>query len=80
MTEHLFTFTESSLPTTKRFFSKDEEAKKDVRKAYWIATILSLGFSAILSILLKNPFGILTALIMSAIFIYLYERALKGEL
>ena len=80
MTEHLFTFTESSLPSTKRFFSKDDKGKQDVRKAYVIATILSIGFASIISYLLKNAWGVICAGLMSLVFIYLYERALKGEI
>ena len=34
--EHFFTFSLSSLPTTKKFFA-DEEGKKEVRHAYMIA-------------------------------------------
>lgn len=80
MTEHFFTFTLSSLPTTKRFFKDDEEGKKDVRKSYLIATVLSLTFSGVCSYLLGDPWGFITSLILCIVFIWLYERALKGEI
>ena len=80
MTEHFFTFTLSSLPTTKRFFKDDEEGKKDVRKSYLIATALSLTFSAVCSYLLADLWGFLTTFILCIVFIWLYERALKGEI
>jgi len=80
MTEHFFTFTLSSLPTTKEFFSDSEEKKRDVRRSYTIATILSIFFSTILSYMLKNYWGLLVSVLLCAIFIWLYERALRGEI
>jgi len=80
MTEHFFTFTLSSLPTTKRFFAKDEEGIQDVRRSYLIAMGLSLVFSGICSYLLADPLGFLTSLALSLIFIWLYERALQGRI
>ena len=44
-TEHFFTFSLSSLPTTKEFFAGDEAKIRDVRHAYAIATGLSLAFA-----------------------------------
>jgi len=78
MTEHFFTFTLSSIPTTKRFFSNDEEGKRDVRRSYLIATGLSLLFSGVCSYLYKDPYGFLASLALCIFFIVLYERALRG--
>jgi len=80
MTEHFFTFTLSSLPTTKRFFAKDNEGIQDVRKSYLIAMVLSLTFSGITSYLLRDPLGFITSLALSLIFVWLYERALQGRI
>lgn len=78
-TEHFFTFTLSSLPTTKQFF-KTEEQKHDVRRAYFIAGALSLGTSALLSYLLKDPSGFIVTCVLVVFFIWLYERALGGQI
>ena len=78
--EHFFTFALSSLPTTKRFFANSEEGRRDVRRSYMIASGLSLGFGLSLSFILRRIEPFITALVMSIIFIVLYERALKGEI
>ncbi len=78
-TEHFFTFSLSSLPTTKKFFSEDEESKAEVRHAYWIAAALSLALSLLIAYFLKSPIPVIVTLVLSAIFIFLYERALAGK-
>ena len=78
-TEHFFTFSLSSLPTTKKFFSDTEEGKKEVRDAYMIATGLSVGLALLICYYLKSIVPLLVTLVLAVIFIYLYERALKGE-
>ena len=79
-TEHFFTFSLSSLPTTKEFFAGDEAKIRDVRHAYAIATGLSLAFAVFVSILLGDPTALVVSAILCGIFIYLYERALRGEI
>ena len=78
-TEHFFTFSLSSLPTTKKFFSQDEEGKAEVRHAYMIAAGLSLGLALLIAYYLDSAIPILVTIGLSIIFIFLYERALKGE-
>ena len=80
-TEHFFTFSLSSLPTTKKFFGKGSDATPqdvaDVRKSVLIATVLSLGTSAVISVLVGKPAPLLVSIGMSALFTVLYERALE---
>ena len=78
-TEHFFTFSLSSLPTTKKFFSGSEEGKTEVRHAYTIATVLSLGLSLLIAYYLRSAIPIVVTIVLACIFIYLYERALRGE-
>lgn len=77
-TEHFFTFSLSSLPTTKQFFSDTEEHKNDVRKAYTIAAGLSVGTAILTSTILKDWTALFTAVFFSILFIILYEQALNG--
>lgn len=78
-TEHFFTFALSSLPTTKRFFADTEEGKQEVRHAYMIATALSLALALLVAYYLKSFLPIIVTVVLAAIFIFLYERALGGE-
>jgi hypothetical protein len=78
-TEHFFTFSLSSLPTTKEFFSGTEEGKAEVRHAYIIATILSIGLALLICYYLKSVIPLVVTLTLAGIFIFLYERALRGE-
>ena len=78
-TEHFFTFSLSSLPTTKRFFAEDEEGKTEVRHSYMIATALSLGLALLIGYYLDSALPVLITVTLSAIFIFLYERALSGK-
>lgn len=77
-TEHFFTFSLSSLPTTKKFF-QDEEGKEEVRHAYMIATALSIGLSLIIAYYLQSVVPVVVTIVLSIIFIWLYERALGGK-
>ena len=77
-TEHFFTFALSSLPTTKRFFSEDEEGKTEVRHSYMIATGLSFALSLLIAYYLESAIPVFVTIALSIIFIWLYERALAG--
>jgi hypothetical protein len=79
-TEHFFTFSLSSLPSTKQFFSDTPEHKQDVRTAYMIAAGLSLSMAIIIAVMLKDPTAVITTVVLSAIFIFLYEKALSGTI
>jgi len=50
-----------------------------VRHAYTIAAILSIGFALLIGKMLQSPIPVITAAVLSAIFIVLYERALSGK-
>lgn len=78
-TEHFFTFSLSSLPSTKRFFADSEEGRKETRHAYIIATILSVGLAIVISYFMKNSLPLYVTLALSGVFIFLYERALSGK-
>jgi len=76
-TEHFFTFSLSSLPTTKRFFA-NVNGRQDVREAYLIASALSLAFAVFLAIAVKSGIPVVSTAILILIFIALYEKALAG--
>ena len=73
--EHLYS-TMLSSPWTTSKFAETEEDKAEVRRMYILATILSFATAALISALLKQPWPLIAVIILCAIYIYVYERAL----
>jgi len=70
-TEHFFTAFLSSPKACKQFLNPD-----DVREMFVLATVVSLGFSVVMSFILKNPYGLLSSLVFVAVFYYAYREAM----
>jgi len=76
--EHFFS-TFLSSPWTTEKFAESEEDKAKVRKLYWIAVACSLVTAIILSIILKQWWPLVSAIILCVIYYATYERAMgKG--
>jgi len=74
-TEHFFSATLSS-PVSVKSLKQDPT---DVRNAYVTAIILSLLIAIPLSIILKNWLPLITTVVIIAIYISQYEKALAGK-
>ena len=74
--EHFFTFSLPSLPTTREFFAGTEEGRAQIRRAYWIATGLSLSLAGLMSWKLKSSTPLLITGVLAFVFHQLYEQAL----
>jgi hypothetical protein len=70
-TEHFFSFLLSSPASSAKFLTPQE-----VRFYFALATVVSVGFSALMSAILENPYGIYTALGIAALGLYAYMPAL----
>ena len=70
-TEHFFTAFLSSPKASKQFLNPD-----DVREMFVLATVVSLGFSVVMSFILKNPYGLLSSLVFVGVFYYAYREAM----
>jgi hypothetical protein len=80
-TEHFFTVTLSSVGATKKFF-RDSDGVAIVNKSLVIAAVLSFGLAISVDIVLGTfPATLVTAAILTAIFVVIYQAALgKGPL
>jgi hypothetical protein len=70
-TEHFFTAFLSSPKASKQFLNSD-----DVREMFFLASVVSLGFSVVMSFILKNPYGLLSCLVFVGVFYYAYREAM----
>lgn len=77
--EHFFSTFLSSPWTTEKFAETDEDKAK-VRTMYTWATVCSLISACIMSAVLKQWWPLLATLVLCVIYIYIYERALRGEI
>ena len=79
-TEHFFSVSLSAMPTTRRFFGDgNAKDKADVEKSLNIATLLSLGSSALISAYLRKPEGFIASAGLSAYLYWQYQRILKDN-
>ena len=76
-TEHFFTFALPSLPTVKTLY---RDKPDDIKRAYFIASGLSLATGVFISVGIKSWLPFLVTLFLVLIFGYLYEQALKGKI
>jgi len=70
-TEHLFTTFLSSPKASEKFLDP-----KEVREMFLYATIVSLGFSTVMSLILKNVWGVVSSLVLIGIFYIAYRKAM----
>ncbi len=77
--EHFYSTMLSSPPTTEKFFSDTDEGKAKTRHMYLTATALSIVTAVLLSYILKEPWPLVATIVLCIIYIYIYERALRGE-
>ena len=77
--EHFFSTFLSSPWTTEKFASTPEDKEK-VRRLFWMATACSIAVGAILGYILKQWWPLLSSLALIAIYYYIYEKALRGEI
>jgi len=70
-TEHFFTAFLSSPKASKQFLNAD-----DVKQMFLYATVVSIGFSVVMSWILHNPYGLLSCLIFVAVFYFAYREAM----
>ena len=73
--EHFFS-TFLSSPWTTEKFAETEEDKAKVRRLYWVAVACSLTSALVLSLILKQWWPIVAAIVLCIIYIYTYERAM----
>ena len=73
-TEHFFTAFLSSPKACEQFLKPE-----DVREMFIWSTVVSLGFAAIMSFVLQNPYGILFALALTFIFYLAYSKAMETK-
>lgn len=76
--EHFFS-TFLSSPWTTQKFAETEEDKAQVKRLYWYAIACSLVTAGILSAILKQWWPLIAAIVLCAIYVYVYERALQGK-
>lgn len=73
-TEHFFTAFLSSPKASEHFFKPEE-----VREMFKLASLVSICFSVVLAIILKNVWGIVACVCLILIFAYAYRRSLGLE-
>ena len=73
-TEHFFTAFLSSPKASEQFLKPE-----DVREMFKLACVVSVGFSLVMCMVLKNPYGFFTSLITIGVFYYAYAKALGVE-
>jgi hypothetical protein len=73
-TEHFFTAFLSSPKASEQFIDPE-----DVKEMFLMATVVSLGFSAVMSVFLKNPYGIVSALAFIGVFYLAYRPAMERK-
>jgi hypothetical protein len=73
-TEHFFTAFLSSPKASEQFLKPE-----DVRQMFMWATAVSLGFAAIMSVVLQNAYGVLSALALTFIFYLAYSKAMETK-
>jgi len=74
--EHFFSSFLSSPWSTEKF-AETEEDKAKVRRLYLMAVMASLASAAVLAAILKEPWPILAAAILCALYVIVYEKALR---
>ena len=77
--EHFFSTFLSSPWTTEKFVENEEEKAK-IRKLYIYATALSLITAGIISAILDEWWPLIAVIVLSLIYIIVYERALAKKL
>lgn len=77
--EHFFSTFLSSPWTTEKFAETDEDKAK-VRRLYWMAVVVSLIAAGVLAFIIKEPWPVVAAVVLSAMYILVYERALSGKI
>lgn len=75
--EHFFS-TFLSSPWTVEKFCETEEDREKIRKYYMLAVAASMATAFVLAHILKQPWPIIAAAILCVMYIYIYERALRG--
>jgi hypothetical protein len=76
--EHFFS-TFLSSPWTTAKFAETEEDKAEVRRMYLMATALSLITAIAIAYVLGQIWPVIAVIILCAIYIWVYERALSGK-
>lgn len=71
-TEHFFTAFLSSPKASEQFLKPE-----DVREMFIWSTVVSLGFAAIMSFVLQNPYGIVSAIALTFVFYLAYRKAME---
>jgi hypothetical protein len=71
-TEHFFTAFLSSPKASEQFLKPE-----DVKEMFMWAAAVSLGFAAVMSLILKNPYGIFTTLALMFVFYLAYSKAME---
>lgn len=69
-----------SSPWTTAKFTETEEDRIKIRRLYMMACAASLITALILSLILKQSWPFIAALILCIIYIVVYERALEGRI
>lgn len=76
--EHFFSTLLSS-PWTTAKFAETPEDKTEVRRMYLLATALSLITAIIIAYVLGQAWPVIAVIILCAIYIWIYERALSAK-
>lgn len=71
-TEHFFTAFLSSPKASEQFLKPE-----DVREMFLWATAVSVGFAVIMSLILQNAYGLLSALALTFIFYLAYQKSME---
>lgn len=79
VSEHFFSTMLSSPWSTQKFTKSVEDAKM-VRKLYILASVFSLATAFYISYLIKERTPIFATLFLIIIYVYIYEKAISGQL
>lgn len=77
--EHFYSTLLSS-PWTTAKFAETEEDKAEIRRLYMIATVMSLVTATLIAAILKQAWPVIATVVLCGVYIYIYERALRGEI
>lgn len=75
--EHFFS-TFLSSPWTVEKFAETEEDKAKIRKYYMLACAVSLVVAFVLAKIIKQPWPIVATVLVCGLYIWTYEKALRG--
>lgn len=77
--EHFFS-TFLSSPWTVGKFVETEEDKKAIRKYYMMACAASIVVALVLAMILKQKWPLIATLILCAMYVGVYEAAMRGKI